>query len=196
MAYAIVIAVLLLLSVALTYDNSWMNLLQGLRNNLVFADRHKDYGAYALRVGYNRRLGVAMLCAVAFFALVVGTPFVISKMGSKADAVKKVDIVEVNLDNFRDQPPEPPPPPEVVPPPQPKIETVQFTAVEAVDKPVEAPPPTQKDLTETTAGETTQEGSKIDAPPPPPPVEETTYDLAAVQEQPDFPGGMGKMYQY
>lgn len=196
MAYGIVIAVLLLLSVALTYDNSWMNLLQGLRNDLVFADRNKEYGAYELRTDYNRRLGLAILCAVGFFALVVGTPFVISKMGSKTVEVKKVDIVEVNLDNFRDQPPEPPPPPEVVPPPQPKIETVQFTAVEAVDKPVEAPPPTQLDLTETTAGQTTQEGEKIDAPPPPPPVEETTYDLAAVQEQPDFPGGMGKMYQY
>jgi protein TonB len=196
MAYAIVIAVLLLLSVALTYDNSWMNLLQGLRNNLVFADRHKDYGAYALREDYNRRLGLAILSAVAFFSLVVGTPFVISKMGGKAEVAKKVEIVDVNLDNFRDQPPEPPPPPEVVPPPQPKIETVQFTAVEAVDKPVEAPPPTQQDLTETTAGVTTQEGQKIDAPPPPPPVEETTYDLAAVQEQPDFPGGMSKMYQY
>ncbi|MEO8734087.1 MAG: hypothetical protein ABI373_07135, partial [Flavobacteriales bacterium] len=173
MAYAILIALLLLLSVALTYDNSWMNLLHGLRNNLVFSDRHKDYGAYELRTDYNRRLGLAILCAVGFFALVVGTPFVISKMGGKAAVEKKVDIVEVNLDNFREQPPEPPPPPEVIPPPQPKIETVQFTAVEAVDKPVEAPPPTQKDLTDITAGQTTQEGAKIDAPPPPPPVEET-----------------------
>jgi protein TonB len=196
MAYGTIIVVLLLLSIGLTYDTSWMNVLQRLRNDLVFAGRHKDYGAYELRVDYNRRLGLAMVCAVGFFALVVGAPYVISKMGHKQTAEKKVDIVDVNLDNFVDQPEEPPPPPEVVPPPQPKIETVQFTAVEAVDKPVEAPPPTQQDLTETTAGETTQEGEKIDAPPPPPPVEEVTYDLAAVQEQPDFPGGMQKMYDY
>ncbi|MEO5584037.1 MAG: TonB family protein, partial [Flavobacteriales bacterium] len=84
----------------------------------------------------------------------------------------------------------------VVPPPQPQIETVKFTAVEAADAPVEAPPPTQEDLSTTTASTTTQEGQKIDAPPPPPPVEEETYDLAAVQEQPDFPGGMAKMYEY
>ncbi len=83
-----------------------------------------------------------------------------------------------------------------MPPPQPQIETVQFVAVEAADEPVEAPPPTQEDLSETTASTTTQEGQKIDAPPPPPPVEEPTYDLAAVQEQPDFPGGMAKMYAY
>ena len=158
MAYAIIVAFLLLLSVALTYDTSWMNLLQGLRNDLVFTDRHKDYGAYKLRTEYHRRLGLAMASAVAFFALVVGAPFVISKMGAKQAVEKKVDIVDVNLDNFQDKPDEPPPPPEVVPPPQPKSETGQGTAGEAGDKPVEALPPTQKDLTETTAGETTQEG--------------------------------------
>jgi protein TonB len=197
MTYAILVGVLLLLSVVLTYDTSWMNLLQGLRNDLVFAGRHKAYGAYQLREQYNKRLGVALISALGFFLVVVGTPYVVSKMGGKEKEPEKVKIVDVNLDLFQeDQPEEPPPPPEVVPPPQPQIETVQFVAVEAADEPVEAPPPTQEDLSETTAGTTTQEGEKIDAPPPPPPVEEPTYDLAAVQEQPDFPGGMAKMYEY
>lgn len=197
MAYAIILAVLLVLSVVLTYDTSWMNLLQGLRNDLVFATRHKDYGAYELRQDYNKHLGLAMLFAIGFFALVVGTPFVASKFGTADKEPEKVKIVDVNLDLFQEeQPDEPPPPPEVVPPPQPQIETVKFTAVEAADEPVEAPPPTQEDLSQTVASTTTQEGQKIDAPPPPPPVEEETYDLAAVQEQPDFPGGMAKMYEY
>lgn len=197
MTYVIIVAVLLLLSVLLTYDTSWMNLLQGLRNQLVFANRHKEYGAYELRNHYNRRLGLAMVCAMAFFFLAVGTPYVISKIGPADKEPEKVKIVEVNLDLFQEEKPEePPPPPEVIPPPQPQIETVQFTAVEAADEPVEQPPPTQEDLSETTASTTTQEGQKIDAPPPPPPVEEVTYDLAAVQEQPDFPGGMAKMYEY
>jgi protein TonB len=69
-------------------------------------------------------------------------------------------------------------------------------AVEASDAPVDEPPPTQNDLTETTAGQTSQEGQNIDAPPPPPPVEEEIFDLAAVQEQPEFPGGMEEMYKY
>ncbi|MBK9420414.1 MAG: energy transducer TonB [Flavobacteriales bacterium] len=197
LTYAIIIGVLLLLSVVLTYDTSWMNVLQDLRNNLVFADRNKEYGAYELRQDYNRRLGLAMLSAVIFFALVVGTPFVVSKIGPKEKEADKVQVVDVNLELFQEeQPDEPPPPPEVIPPPQPQIETVQFVAVEAADEPVEAPPPTQEDLKETTAGQTTQEGEKIDAPPPPPPVEEVTYDLAAVQEQPEFQGGMAQMYGY
>lgn len=199
MSFAILIALLVGLSILLTFDTTWMNVLQGTRNELVFADRNKEYGAFELRKDYGRRLVMAMVGAVLFFGLVVGTPWAISKMGPEEAAPEKVKIVEVNLDNFtEDKPEEPPPPPEVIPPPQPQIETVQFVAVEASDKPVEAPPPTQEDLGETTAGTTTQEGQKIDAPPPPPPppVEEETFDLAAVQEQPDFPGGMGKMYEY
>lgn len=198
MTFAIIVAVLVGLSVLLTFDTTWMNLLQGTRNELVFAHRNKAYGAFDLRKSYPRRLGLSILAAVVFFGVMVGTPFVLSKVGDPEPEPEKVRIVEVNLDLFQeDQPEEPPPPPEVVPPPQPQIETVQFVAVEASDEPVEAPPPTQEDLSETVASTTTQEGDKIDAPPPPPPpVEEETFDLAAVQEQPGFPGGMGKMYEY
>jgi protein TonB len=195
--FAILVGFLVVVGLLLTYDTTWMSVFQDQRNNLVFATRNKVYGAFELRQDYSRRLGFAMLGAVAFFGVVVGTPYLISKLGPADEAQEKVNIVEVNLDNFsEDKPEEPPPPPEVIPPPQPQIETVQFVAVEASDEPVEAPPPTQEDLGETTASTSTQEGEKIDAPPPPPPVEETTYDLAAVQEQPDFPGGMQKMYKY
>lgn len=197
MAFLIIVAALVGLSVLLTFDTTWMNLLQSTRNNLVFADRNKAYGAFELRTDYARRLIIAMVAAVLLFAVVVGTPYVITKMGPPAEVAQKVQVVDVNLDNFKEEKEEEPPPPEVIPPPQPQIETVQFVAVEASNEPVEAPPPTQEDLKETTAGTTSQEGQKIDAPPPPPPaVEEETYDIAAVQEQPEFPGGMGKMYEY
>ncbi|MCO6481872.1 MAG: energy transducer TonB [Flavobacteriales bacterium] len=199
MTFVIIVVVLVGLSILLTLDTSWMNLLQVTRNEVVFAERNKEYGAYDLRRDYGRRLAFSLVGAVIFFTVVIGTPYLISKMGPAEEGPEKVQIVEVNLDNFReeDQPDEPPPPPEVIPPPQPQIETVQFVAVEASNEPVEAPPPTQEDLGETTASTTTQEGQKIDAPPPPPPpVEEETFDLAAVQEQPEFPGGMGKMYEY
>lgn len=196
MSYAIIVVVLLVLSLLLTLDGSWMNVLQGLRNNLVFAQRNKDYGAYELRTDYNRRLGVALLSAIGFFVLIIGGPVLISKMGGEKVVEEKKKIVDVNLDLFQEQPDEPPPPPEVVPPPQPQIQTVQFTAVEAADEPVEEPPPTQQDVNETNAGTTTQEGQNIDAPPPPPPVDEETYDIASVQEQPEFPGGMAQMNVY
>jgi protein TonB len=196
MTYVIVIVVLLALSLLLTLDSSWMNVLQSMRNNLVFAQRNKEYGAYELRTDYNRRLALALALAMGFFVVVIGAPFIINKLKKDEVVEEKKKIVDVNLDLFEEQPEEPPPPPEVIPPPQPQIETVQFVAVEAADEPVDEPPPTQADLTETTAGQTTQEGENIDAPPPPPPVEEETYDLAAVQEQPEFPGGMGELYKF
>lgn len=193
MTYAIVTVVLLALCLLLTMDNSWMNVLMGLRNDVVFAARNKLYGAFQLRQDYNKRLAIALVSAVIFFCVAIGAPYVISKLTGADVAEKKQKIVDVNLELFQDQPP-PPPPPEVIPPEQPKIESVQFVAVEATDKPVEEPPPTQADLKETNAGETTQEGEKIDAPPVV--VEETTYDLAAVQEQPEYPGGAQKMYEF
>lgn len=193
----IAIVVLLALSILLTVDNSWMNVLQAVRNNVVFANHNKAYGAFVLRRDYNKRLGLALACAIGFMIVAVGTPFILNKLGSgEEEEEKKKKIVDVNLELFEEQPEEPPPPPEVIPPPQPQIETVQFVAVEAADEPVEEPPPTQNELQETTASTTTQEGQNIDAPPPPPPVEEETFDLAAVQEQPEFPGGMEKMYEF
>ena len=73
---------------------------------------------------------------------------------------------------------------------------MQFVAVEAADEKVEEPPPTQSDVAETVVSTVTQEGENVDVAPPPAPVEEETFDLAAVQEQPEFPGGMEKMYEF
>src|SRR5690606_31054328 len=106
MTYAILVAVLLVLSVVLTFDTSWMNLLQGLRNELVFAQRNKAYGAYDLRQDYNRRLGLSVAAALGFFLVVVGTPFVVSKIGPKEKEPEKVKIVDVNLDLFQEEQPE------------------------------------------------------------------------------------------
>ena len=197
MGYVIFIVFLLAVSLLLTLDNSWMNVLQQVRNNIVFANHNRAYGAFTLRRDYNKRLGLALACAIGFMIVAVGTPYVLNKLGSgEVVEEKKKKIVDVNLELFEEQPEEPPPPPEVIPPPQPQIETVQFVAVEAANEPVDEPPPTQNDLTQTTAGQTTQQGQQIDAPPPPPPVEEEIFDLAAVQEQPEFPGGMEKMYEF
>ena len=140
-----------------------MNVLQQVRNNVVFANHNRAYGAFMLRKDYNKRLGLALAAAIGVFVLAIGAPMVISKMGSGDEEMEvKKKIVDVNLDLFEEQPEEPPPPPEVIPPPQPQIETVQFVAVEAADEPVE----------------------------------EEVFDLAAVQEQPEFPGGMEKMYEF
>lgn len=56
---------LLLLSVAYASRNSWSDVLSTTRNNLVFADRNRDYGAYTIRREHHRVMiqafGITML---------------------------------------------------------------------------------------------------------------------------------------
>ncbi len=195
MVAIIAIVVLLGLSLLLTVDNSWMNVLGSVRNKVVFARHNQKYGAYQLRTEYNKRLGVSLASAIGFMVVAVGAPYVISKMGAEEELEVKKKIVDVNMELFEEEEekPEEIKEPEVIE--QPKIETVQFVAVEAADEPVVEPPPTQADVAETTVSTVTQEGENVDVAPPPV-VEEETFDLAAVQEQPEFPGGMEKMYEF
>ena len=195
MGAIIAIVVLLAVSLLLTVDNSWMNVLGAIRNDVVFARHNKAYGAYMLRMEYNKRLSFSLIAGIGFVILAVGAPWAINKFAGAKEEEKKKTIVDVNMELFQEEEekPEEIKEPEVIE--QPKIETLAFVAVEAADEPVEEPPPTQTDVAETVVATTTQEGENVDAPPPLP-VEEEVFDLAAVQEQPEFPGGMEKMYEF
>ncbi|MBL8009965.1 MAG: TonB family protein [Flavobacteriales bacterium] len=198
MEYLLITGILLVLSLVMTLDFSWNNVLTTVRNQLVFEGRNQAYGAFVLRRDYVKRLMMAVGGSVAFFGLAIGTPKIIEALGGgEEEVVEAKKIVDVNLELFEEEKKEEPPPPPVEVPPPPKIETVQFTALEAVDEPVEEPPPTQEVLEETTASTVTQEGEKgEDAPPPPPPVEEEVMMFAAVEEKPTFPGGEAEFYKY
>lgn len=195
MEYVLFIGLLLALSIVMAMDLSWNNVLAAERNAMVFADRHQDYGAFVLRRDYVKRLVVAVIGSVFFFGLAVGLPKIIAAMGGEEEVVTAKKIVDVNLDLFEEEKKEEPPPPPPVEPPPLKIESVQFTQLEAVDEPVEEPPPTQEVLTETNAGTVTQEGEKIEAPPPP--VEEAEPQVfTIVEEMPSFPGGEAELFKY
>ena len=91
----LVIVVLLALSLLLTVDNSWMNVLGAVRNKVVFARHNQKYGAYQLRTEYNKRLGVSLASAIGFMIIAVGAPFVISKMGGEEEVeVKDTGVIE------------------------------------------------------------------------------------------------------
>jgi protein TonB len=195
MEYVIFIGILLVLSIAMAMDLSWNNVITAERNTMVFADRNREYGAYVLRRDYVKRLLIAVVGSVLVFGLAVGLPKIIAAMGGEEEVVEVKKIVDVNLDLFEEEKKEEPPPPPVEPPPPVKIESVQFTQLEAVDEPVDEPPPTQEVLTETNAGTVTQEGEKGEAPPPPVEVEEPTV-FTIVEEMPSFPGGEAELFKY
>jgi periplasmic protein TonB len=195
MEYLIFIGILLALSIAMAMDLSWNNVLTTTRNEMVFADRNQEYGAFVLRRDYTRRLLMAVVGSVLVFGLAVGLPKIIAALGGEEEVVEAKKIVDVNLDLFEEEKKEEPPPPPVEPPPPVKIESVQFTQLEAVDEPVDEPPPTQEVLTETNAGTVTQEGEKIDEPPPPVEAAEPQI-FTIVEEMPSFPGGEAELFKY
>lgn len=63
------------------------NLLLGLRKNdldeVVFANRNKSYGAYALRNDYSNQLTKALFIGIAFFASVSAVPLVMNAFTSE-----------------------------------------------------------------------------------------------------------------
>ena len=44
--------------------NNWNSVVAPVRNDLVFEDRHKSYGAYDLRKNHNRSVAFAVLTPV------------------------------------------------------------------------------------------------------------------------------------
>lgn len=128
---------------------------------IVFANRNRSYGAYALRQGYRRTLRRAFLLGVSGVSLGLIGPSVWRNTGTDRDrAVTLVD--PMNL-------PQPTPErPVVTPPPieepaveAPKAATTQFLPPEIkpdVEVVEEVPVATQEELRQAQAGETTQLG--------------------------------------
>ncbi len=195
MEYLLVTGLLLVLSVYMSMDLSWNNVLASVRNQVVFEGRNKLYGAFVLRRDYVKRLMMAVGGSLIIVGLAISTPMIAAAFAKDDAEVDAKKIVDVNLELFEEDKKEEPPPPPVDIPPPPKIETVQFTALEAVDEPVEEPPPTQEILEETVAATTSQEGEKGEEAPPEV-VNDEIMLFAAVEEKPEFPGGEKKFYEY
>jgi protein TonB len=183
-------------------------------DDIVFANRNKAYGAYALRTEYPKIVTRALLIGGAIFVLGVLTPTIITALAPEED---EQAMVEVNLVNLPPPPPidpnEPPPPP---PPPveMPKVNTVKFLPPEVKpdqEVPEETPPPAVEELKEAVAAEKTQVGdpnaeeviaapeataapTRVEVAVEAAPKEEQVFTV--VEQQPEFNGGMAALGQY
>ena len=70
-----------LLCAALSVDRTWDSETMSERNQLVFAGRNHDYGAFVLRREYDRRFLLAFVGAIALFGALVAVPKVLGSMG-------------------------------------------------------------------------------------------------------------------
>jgi periplasmic protein TonB len=130
--------------------------------DLVFEDRNKEYGAYELRRGYNKRIMKALIITASVALLALLGSILASELKSSDDEDKLLKR-EVTIQDIKQQEeePEPPPPPPPKPPDPPKIEMEKFTPPEIVkDEEVQEPPPAQEELKEAKIDVVSQEGIK------------------------------------
>jgi len=183
--------------------NGWGNVTSEFRNEIVFENRNKAYGAYQLRKSYNRFYSLALLITIGALFVGFGVPKLISAFQKVEEEVQNVDIQLTDLEPppVDKNEPEPPPPPP--PPPPPAQEMVRFVPPVVVDEPIVEEVVTQEELQETQAGVKTQEGTGdeiiiID--------EEGTGNeviaekpqdpFTSVEEMPKFPDGEAAMMKF
>ena len=180
--------------------NNWDSVVAPVRNDMVFEERNKTYGAYQLRKNHNRSVAIAVLITGLSFIFIVSLPAIIDWINNRIEEVNvPVDITPVDLT----APPPldetaPPPPP---PPPPPVMETVKFTPpVVTDDEVVDEPPPVQTEETPQIST-VTQEGNsneEIIIPETNNNVVAPTIEapLTIVEQMPTFPGGEGEMMKF
>ncbi len=163
-------------------------------DEIVFANRNKEYGAYELRKRYKKYLNRGMLIALIIILIVTVTPFI---MALRNQSNKKIinETVEANLMKVKQQQEAPPPPPPPPPPPAELEQKVKYTAPVVVDTVVEKVEiaTTEEVVSTTTNKEVTEEivetNNQVIQ-------EEEVVNFYVIEEKPEFPGGEVAMVKW
>lgn len=181
-------------------------------NEIVFENRNKAYGAFALRHDYERTMSWAMASGMLLFVCFISSPYLIDFL--RGPGIEDTEIYttdrQINLDDFIKAVPKPQKP-ETRQLPPPVKSQIAFVApsVKPDDDSIESidPPETellQANQTGTETVENATEGidqgllenlneSSGNAVP----IEEpAVYNSYAVEQQPEFPDGMAALYKY
>jgi len=167
--------------------------------DIVFEGRNKSYGAYDLRKRSDSTNLKALGIGAVVFALAMATPIIadfISSVTATTDEGLHDRITAVKLPPKEEKPKEDLKPP---PPPKPKEDVVKFVKpVVAKKDEVTEEPPKVEDIKDKNLGKEDIKGDK-DAPlsveppgngPPQDVVDDNTiYNSAGIEVQPQFPGG-------
>lgn len=185
-------------------ERSWQRVSSTIRNEVVFENRNRNYGAYTLRKNYDRNMMFILFGLIISLGAVYGAFNLVNR--NDKNNIKKLPTDETTT------PIETPPiekdeiislptPPS---PPAPKFNTTQFIPPIAENDIVEDSLPTQKELETVNAGEKTQIGNPdifnptiIETEKLPETIEipndEPTF---LVDEEAEFPGGYPGMMKF
>jgi periplasmic protein TonB len=178
--------------------------------DIIFENRNKEYGAYALRQGYNNRMLLALGAGLSVVLLFVFINNLNTASNDPAVAKERTGIVIKEYVLPADKPKQPEPPKEItkaIPKAAvaatPKVATVQFTTPPKVTETVKSPMPPVDDLTGKAIDDKKTPGIPDDGKPKEPvlPVKETGTTIPAGpsapaepdfiirEREPEFPGG-------
>ncbi len=172
--------------------------------DIVFEGRNKAYGAYDLRKSNGKVSLRSLLIGTLIFATLVSMPLIANLLpDSNKDDTLDTKITTVKLPPKQEKPKENLPPP---PPPPPKVDQVKFVKpVVAKANEVVEEPPKVAEIKDKKIGAETIKGdpdAELTVEPvgkgPAAVVEEdnSVYNLAGIEQKPEFPGGIDKFYSY
>jgi periplasmic protein TonB len=198
-----IISLIVLVLIITIYDyvssKSWQQVSSPNRNDLVFENRNKSYGAYSLRKEYDKRMMIITFSLLLFIALIYSAWIIYKSIPEIVPPTPPVDTTQITVP----APPieeAPPPPPEDVPPPV--EETVAFMPPIVVDIPVEEEVPIQEEMVDKKADTETKESVGDEFAPPeeetgPPILEQKEAEPETfVDEEAEFPGGYQGMMAF
>lgn len=184
---------------------SWQQVTSSHRNDIVFKDLNKKYGAYEIRQNYNRNLILIILGVILFLGLLYGGKLVYSKFSTSNDQ-EDLQLQQTMLQEYIQPDEEEEKPIEEE---KPKEEPVQqedqqqFLPPKVTDTHVDTPPPVNTELEKSNVSDKTVKGntdfsSNITPPPPPaPPVVHKDPPIERVVDEPaQFPGGTSALIKY
>lgn len=181
----------------------WQQVTSASRNNIVFEEKNKTYGAYEIRNNYNRNLLLIILGLILFIGLSYGGRIAYDKFFAKEEAIEEGNLDPVVIDYY-DEPEEDD---EVIEEDILEEEIIPLEDQTAFLPPVvtndivDTPPPTISDIENKNIGKEDVKGnadySTERIPPPPPPVEKKVEEIeTVVDEQAEFPGGRAALVKY
>lgn len=175
---------------------NWNNVTLEERNDIVFAGRNQNYGAYELRTNYNKRVTLIVGGMIVFSVLLLGLKkFMDRPQEEVVEETLKVEQIDLTPPPPQEEQPPPPPPP----PPPPMVEMVKFVPPVIKDDAVEEEPQkTIEEIKDIQVGTKDQEGEEIVAPPSTDngPAEAAPEIFTIVEENAEFPGGTSAMMKY
>ncbi len=202
---AVIISIIMLVAFVSLYDyytsRTWQQVTSSVRNDLVFQNRNRTYGAFQLRNEYDKRLIFIMLGILLTIGVSYGTYVIIQNLPEEKLPPPPADSTQFTVQAPPVEEDVPPPPPEEPPPPMER--TVAFMPPVVVDIPVEDEIPPQEAMEEIRASTETNDTEEENFAPPvqgeekPPVVEEKPEEIFTfVDEEAEFPGGYPAMMQF